>query len=226
MAQILTLSVIIFSSAVQEERTPYPTTKENKMPPRRTKSASSLQHSPTIPRKVGTMGIPFSLNSCDSSSMQMINGNSFNDDDVKDKGISTSVMLEALAKAELAESKARQSADEKLPESIRRSLLSLISWAKEIPVFSGLPVEDRVQLIKATWSEVHTLKLVYRVIRPSVGSDITLDGVLHLYPAEDPVVASSIQKLTKECTATMQEIHLDETELSCLKLITLMNPRE
>ncbi|XP_065914206.1 nuclear hormone receptor family member nhr-14-like isoform X2 [Dysidea avara] len=216
-----------FHSAVQEERTPYPI-KERKLSTRRTKSTGSVQHSPTIARNFGAMGtsIPFPFYSFGPMPINMVN-TSFNND-AKDQAISTSVMLEILRKADEAENSmvlpsplARS--DRKLPDSKKRSLLSVISWAKKLPMFTQLPEDDQITLIRESWSEVNTLKFVHHIIK-FPDSAFKSNELAHLYLTDDPVVVSSIQKLIKESTSTMQEIRLDETELSCLKLITLMNP--
>ena len=222
------ICILFLPTDVQEERTPYPI-KERKLSTRCTKSTTgSVQHSPTIARNFGAMGtsIPFPFYSFGSTPVNMVN-TSFNND-AKDQAISTSAMLEILRKADEAENSmvlpsplARS--DRKLPDSKKRSLLSVISWAKKLPMFTQLPVDDQIKLIKKSWSEVNTLKLVHPIIKFPDGA-FKSDESTHLYLTDDPVVVSSIQNVIKESTSTMQEIRLDETELSCLKLITLMNP--
>ena len=93
-------------------------------------------------------------------------------------------------------------------------------------MFTRLSVEDQIKLIKRSWNELITLKLVYRNVKFPTGRGITFQTgeVAELYQNDDPMVISFLQKVTKECIATMQDIQLDDTELSCLKLISLMNP--
>ena len=113
-----------------------------------------------------------------------------------------------------------------MPENLIKSLLSVISWTKSIPLFTKLLVDDQIKLVKESWSVVNTLKLVYHITKFPNESDIAFktDRLAHLYLTDNPVIASTIQRLTKEFTAKMQDVKLDETELSCLKLIALMNP--
>jgi len=155
--------------------------------------------------------------------------NSFSNDVIKD--MSTSTISEILAGAEEGENNpvlpmVSPITEGIIPESTRRSLLSVISWAKKVPMFIQLPVEDQIKLVKESWMEVNTLKLVYHITKLPTGNDIAFktDHIEHLYLTDNPTVVSSIQKLAKECVAKMQEILLYETELSCLKLITFMNP--
>ena len=172
------------------------------------------------------MGVPFPFG---YTPIHMLS-NSFSND-MKNQVMSTSVMLEMLARAEEEENNlvlpmASPITEGKIPESTRRSLLSVISWAKKMPMFVQLPVEDQIKLVKDSWMEVNALKLVYHITKLPTGNDIAFktDHLEHLYLTDDPVVVSSIQKLTKECVAKMQDVQLDETELSCLKLVTFMNP--
>ena len=139
-------------------------------------------------------------------------------------------MLEMLAKAEKAESTVvplvPSLADRLIPDNTRRSLLSVTAWAKEIPMFTQLPTEDQIELIKTTWSEINTLKLVYQVASCPLGSNTNFqtDDLVHLYLTDSQITASFIQQTIKECVASVVNACFDKTEFSYLKLITLMNP--
>ncbi|XP_065915118.1 nuclear receptor subfamily 2 group E member 1-like isoform X2 [Dysidea avara] len=126
-------------NAVQEERGPY-STKEHKPSSKRSKSTGSVQQSRTTLRNVST-SVNRSLNF-----------------DVKSQAMSAaSSVIEMLAKAEKAENNIvpliPSLTDRIIPKNTRRSLLSVVSWAKEIPMFTRLPVEDQIELITTTWSE-------------------------------------------------------------------------
>ena len=151
--------------------------------------------------------------------------------DVKSQAMSAaSSVIEMLAKAEKAENNIvpliPSLTDRIIPKNTRRSLLSVVSWAKEIPMFTRLPVEDQIELITTTWSEVNTLKLVYHVATCPFRNDINFqtDELAHLYLTDSQEVASCVIKTVEECVASIKDIQLDEPELSCLKLITVMNP--
>ena len=143
---------------------------------------------------------------------------------------SASTMLEMLAKAEKAESNlvplVPSLADRIIPDNTRRSLLSVTAWAKEIPVFTQLPTKDQIELIKTTWSEINTLKLVYQVASCPLRSNTNFqsDDLAHLYLTDSQITASFIQQTIKECVALVVNACFDKNEFSYLKLITLMNP--
>lgn len=219
------MRVLSFTTAVQEERTPIPT-KQLKLSTKRSKSTSSVLESA---RDIATLSVPFPFYSFGPAPINIVNA-LFNND-AQNQAVSTSMMIEILAKAEEAEigvGLPSPVADRKVPESTRISLLSVMSWSKSLPMFTHLPVEDQIEVIRESWMDVNTLKLLQHIIKFPIGNDIVFkaDHLAHLYLTDNPVVASSIQKLTKHYIIKMQDFCLSETELSCLKLISLMNPCE
>jgi len=73
-----------------------------------------------------------------------------------------------------------------------REIVSVIGWAKHVPGFTELTLNDQMRLLQATWAEVLTLSLAFRSLggggRLAFGSDFGLDekqardtGVLDLY---------------------------------------------
>ena len=153
---------LLFPTAVREERG----AKDCKSSSRHTKSTDSTQQSPTTPRNVSTPGVPFPFDTFTFIPSHVVN-TSLNFDTKSQAKSTVSLTLEALAKADIAENSivplTPSLPDGMIPENIKKSFLSVISWAKEIPMFAQLPIEDQIELIKTTWSEVNTLKLVYRV---------------------------------------------------------------
>lgn len=112
-------------------------------------------------------------------------------------------LLEALAACEpdqLEINKALENSKHKslsiLSDLYDRELVSLIGWAKQIPGFTDLPLNDQMRLLQSTWAEILTLTIAYRSL-PLVGltrlrfaSDFTLDekqskdcGAYELYKA-------------------------------------------
>lgn len=43
-----------------------------------------------------------------------------------------------------------------------RELVGIIGWAKQIPGFTDLSLNDQMQLLQSTWAEILTLTLAYR----------------------------------------------------------------
>lgn len=75
-----------------------------------------------------------------------------------------------------------------------RELVGIIGWAKQIPGFTDLSLNDEMRLLQSTWAEILTLTLAFRSL-PLIGlgrlkfaSDFVLDekqsrecGALELY---------------------------------------------
>jgi len=210
----------IVITAVQEKRAPY-SSKEHRLPSK-WDNTSAVQQSQSAPKNVE--GIPFPFHTVSYTPTHMVN----NFDVKSEMKSAASTMLQILTKAEKAEGSVvvqlvPSLANRMLPKDTRRSLLTVITWAKEIPMFTQLSIEDQIELIKVTWNEINTLKLVYHVATSPGREEVNfqMDDVPHLYLTESQTV---IEQAIKECVSSVGNVCLDKTELSYLKLITLMNP--
>lgn len=62
-----------------------------------------------------------------------------------------------------------------------RELVGVIGWAKQIPGFTDLSLNDQMRLLQSTWAEILTLSLAHRSMqlvglgRLKFASDFTLD---------------------------------------------------
>lgn len=83
-----------------------------------------------------------------------------------------------------------------------RELVGIIGWAKQIPGFTDLTLNDQMRLLQSTWAEILTLTLAYRSLplvvmgRLQFAADLTLDerqarecGALELYQSCSNVVS-------------------------------------
>ena len=218
---------------------PYPS-KRNKLASERSASPPTSQQSPTTPMAgnvsstTGVPGIPFPFYSLGPTPIHMMNTPFSADTKNHKNSLSSNMMVEILTKAERVNNEPRKVYHSpsspltfsKIQDNAKRSLINVIAWAKELPMFSQLCTEDQLKLIKRSWNELLTLKLVYRNVVLQTGSGIAFQTgeVAQMYQSDDPMVISFFQKVTKECIASMQDIQLDQIEMSCLKFITLMNP--
>ncbi|KAK9891074.1 hypothetical protein WA026_013398 [Henosepilachna vigintioctopunctata] len=112
-----------------------------------------------------------------------------------------------------------------------KELVGTIGWAKQIPGFPELPLNDQMRLLQSTWAEILTLTLAYRSLpltglgRLRFAADFTLDekqskdcGALELYQACCHVVeridSLSIQKeeyyLLKALVLTNCDVSLEQ----------------
>lgn len=113
-------------------------------------------------------------------------------------------------------------------DSMKQQLLILVEWAKSIPAFTELQLDDRVALLRAHAGE----NLLLGVSRRSMHlKDVLLLGnnfiVTRNYPdtSEPNVNMSHIgSRIIDELVNTMKEIQLDDKELACIKALLFFDP--
>ena len=113
---------------------------------------------------------------------------------------------------------------EDLFEGIRSSLLKVIEWAKRIPAFVNMSLDDQVKLLKASWCEHCTLKLAScngpksDTILLAHGLSVKRDAV------EDPEVRRVLHRVFNEVAYWLDYLNVDRVEMACLRGIMLFNP--
>uniref|UniRef100_A0A8C8FAY0 Retinoic acid receptor RXR n=1 Tax=Oncorhynchus tshawytscha TaxID=74940 RepID=A0A8C8FAY0_ONCTS len=86
-----------------------------------------------------------------------------------------------------------------------KQLFTLVEWAKRIPHFSELPLDDQVILLRAVWA-VLCCWLMVRSLRACL--------CVSLFPS----------RVLTELVSKMRDMQMDKTELGCLRAIVLFNP--
>ncbi|XP_041705167.2 retinoic acid receptor RXR-gamma-B isoform X3 [Coregonus clupeaformis] len=89
-----------------------------------------------------------------------------------------------------------------------KQLFTLVEWAKRIPHFSELPLDNQVILLRA------------------VKDGILLATGLHVHrsSAHSAGVGSIFDRVLTELVSKMKDMEMDKTELGCLRAIVLFNP--
>lgn len=105
-----------------------------------------------------------------------------------------------------------------------KHFLQLIEWAKHIPHFTDLPVEDQVVLLKAGWNELLIAAFSHRSMGVKDGIVLATGMVVHRSSAHDAGVGPIFDRVLSELVAKMKEMKMDKTELGCLRSIVLFNP--
>lgn len=105
-----------------------------------------------------------------------------------------------------------------------KQLFTLVEWAKRIPHFTELPLDDQVILLRAGWNELLIAAFSHRSI--SVKDGILLATGLHVHrsSAHQAGVGTIFDRVLTELVAKMREMKMDKTELGCLRAIVLFNP--
>ncbi|XP_062342639.1 retinoic acid receptor RXR-beta-A isoform X2 [Osmerus eperlanus] len=105
-----------------------------------------------------------------------------------------------------------------------KQLFTLVEWAKRIPHFSELALDDQVILLRAGWNELLIASFSHRSI--SVKDGILLATGLHVHrnSAHSAGVGAIFDRVLTELVSKMRDMQMDKTELGCLRAIILFNP--
>lgn len=105
-----------------------------------------------------------------------------------------------------------------------KQLFTLVEWAKRIPHFTELPLDDQVTLLRAGWNELLIAAFSHRSI--AVNDGILLATGLHVHrnSAHSAGVGTIFDRVLTELVAKMREMKMDKSELGCLRAIVLFNP--
>ncbi|XP_063703711.1 steroid hormone receptor ERR1-like isoform X2 [Culicoides brevitarsis] len=102
-------------------------------------------------------------------------------------------------------------------------LTAIIGWAKQVPGFLELPLNDQMKLLQASWAEIHTLRVVSRSIplvngRLNFASDFSLDEA-----AAKECGASELYNYFVHLTQRFERISTSKEEFYLLKALLLAN---
>ncbi|XP_006561616.1 retinoic acid receptor RXR-alpha-B isoform X4 [Apis laboriosa] len=105
-----------------------------------------------------------------------------------------------------------------------KQLFQLVAWAKHIPHFTSLPLEDQVLLLRAGWNELLIASFSHRSIDVKDGIVLATGITVHRNSAQQAGVGTIFDRVLSELVSKMREMKMDRTELGCLRSIILFNP--
>lgn len=100
----------------------------------------------------------------------------------------------------------------------------MVEWAKHIPHFTSLPLEDQVMLLRAGWNELLIAAFSHRSIGVMDGIVLATGITVHRTSAAQAGVAAIFERVLSELVTKMRDMEMDKTELGCLRAIILFNP--
>ncbi|XP_019758847.1 hepatocyte nuclear factor 4-gamma isoform X5 [Dendroctonus ponderosae] len=119
-------------------------------------------------------------------------------------------------------------------DSMKQQLLILVEWAKYIPAFTELQLDDQVALLRAHAGEHLLLGLARRSMHLKdvllLGNNciITKQCSGKVSPVRDPSADLSISRvgsrIMDELVKPMTDVQIDDTEFACLKAIVFFDP--
>ncbi|XP_018088081.1 retinoic acid receptor RXR-alpha-like isoform X3 [Xenopus laevis] len=105
-----------------------------------------------------------------------------------------------------------------------KQLFTLVEWAKRIPHFSDLPLDDQVILLRAGWNELLIASFSHRSIAVKDGILLATGLHVHRNSAHSAGVGAIFDRVLTELVSKMRDMQMDKTELGCLRAIVLFNP--
>ncbi|XP_050305979.1 hepatocyte nuclear factor 4-gamma isoform X4 [Anthonomus grandis grandis] len=117
-------------------------------------------------------------------------------------------------------------------DSMKQQLLILVEWAKYIPAFTELQLDDQVALLRAHAGEHLLLGLARRSMHLKdvllLGNNCIITKQGPVYPMGDHSADLSIarvgSRIMDELVKPMTEVQIDDTEFACLKAIVFFDP--
>lgn len=114
-------------------------------------------------------------------------------------------------------------------ESMKQQLLTLVEWAKQIPAFNDLHLDDQVALLRAHAGEHLLLGLSWRSMHLK---DILLLGNNCVITKHCPDARLSPNldisrigaRIIDELVFAMKDVNIDDTELACVKALVFFDP--
>ncbi|KAJ6219654.1 hypothetical protein RDWZM_005466 [Blomia tropicalis] len=110
-------------------------------------------------------------------------------------------------------------------EFAARILFSAVEWARAIPHFPDLQVQDQVTLLRVVWSELFILN-ASQYSMPLQMAPLLAAANVHASPQLPPdrvmTFMDNIRSLTEQVDK-LKALHVDTAEYSCLKAIVLFN---
>ncbi|XP_048833425.1 retinoic acid receptor RXR-gamma-B isoform X2 [Brienomyrus brachyistius] len=150
----------------------------------------------------------------------------FNEDMPVDKILDAELAVEAKTESCVGGSPGNSSNDPvtNICQAADKQLFTLVEWAKRIPHFSELQLDDQVILLRAGWNELLIASFSHRSV--SVKDGILLATGLHVHrnSAHSAGVGSIFDRVLTELVSKMKDMQMDKTELGCLRAVILFNP--
>ncbi|XP_011504268.1 PREDICTED: retinoic acid receptor RXR-alpha-B isoform X2 [Ceratosolen solmsi marchali] len=118
----------------------------------------------------------------------------------------------------------KQSSYEQFGSHGNKQMRHMVEWAKRLPQFTSLPLEDQALLLRAGWNELLIAAFSHRSIDVEDGIVLTTGLTLHKNSAQQAGVGAIFERVLSELVSKMKNMKMDKAELGCLRAIILFNP--
>jgi len=108
----------------------------------------------------------------------------------------------------------------------------LLDWAKSVPKFTELLIDDQITLLRAYWNELIISEIAFKSIDAFKENQSTSNKSLcigrGLYINENQAyeigLSNMFERIISELVVKMHDMRVDSNELACLRAIILFNP--
>ncbi|XP_022688850.1 steroid hormone receptor ERR1-like isoform X2 [Varroa jacobsoni] len=109
-----------------------------------------------------------------------------------------------------------------LSDIMDRELVNTIGWARQIPGFSALNLDDQMRLLQTSWAEVLSLSLAYRSTNSLDALNYAVDLSISMIQAEE-MGLEDVFLHTKHLAQRLEAIRVQKEEFLALKAMALVN---
>ncbi|XP_015929720.1 retinoic acid receptor RXR-gamma-A isoform X1 [Parasteatoda tepidariorum] len=138
--------------------------------------------------------------------------------------IQPDISIERLLEADLWMEPKKEQDSSSLCQAADQQMFQLVDWAKHIPHFNSLPLDDKIVLLKAGWNELLIASFCHKSVNVKDGIVLASGHIVQRNAAHSAGVGSTFDRLLTELVMKMREMKMDKAELACLKAIILYNP--
>lgn len=113
----------------------------------------------------------------------------------------------------------------KMMELAYQELYMIIQWAKDVPGFKEIDLEDQVCLLKASFMDLNVFRLAYRSV-PCDPNSLRFGKELFCEKHEVTAFgwAEDLVDTTLEFTDKLRSLNMDVNEFACLNALVLLSP--
>ncbi|KAL8614836.1 hypothetical protein ACOMHN_040023 [Nucella lapillus] len=108
-------------------------------------------------------------------------------------------------------------------ESMKHQLLILVEWAKYIPCFCELSLDDQVALLRAHAGEHLLLGVAKRSLALNDFLLLGNDAIITRH-SQDQDIGRIASRILDELVQPLRDVTIDETEFACMKAIVFFDP--
>ncbi|XP_075585256.1 retinoic acid receptor RXR-alpha-B isoform X2 [Dermatophagoides farinae] len=134
------------------------------------------------------------------------------------------LLLQQIREAEMRiDIKLRKERITDITDAVKQQVAQLFEWARMIPHFSELHLDDQVSLMKSGWNELLIAEFAHRSIEADKVLVLSNGFYINEQAAKSTGIGEVFQRVLTELVSKMREMQMDKTEIGCLRSVVLFN---